>query len=186
MAQPPQIPSNVQIVHTYRFRSTSDTAQNISDVDLIGIAGAVCDVANTSLALLCNSVRVHRVSIWAPPASQGASSTCSVEWATDTGIRMVEVSDTTVSTARPAHVSSKPPAGSFAWFWIGTQAGTTVMRLNAPIGSIIDVHCTHVLLDTQAAGGSLAVAAGTLGALYYPPLDGVSDVYLPVSLGTTT
>jgi hypothetical protein len=85
----------------------------------------------------------------------------------------------------PAHVTSKPPVGSAASFWLGS-ASNTMFTLVAPVGSVIDVHCTHVLFDTQAAADTLAVAAGTLGALYYMPLDGVSDVYLPVSLGTTT
>lgn len=186
-AQPPAVPTNVQVVHTYRFRSTAATRTAISMLDLLGIAGAVGRVANTSLSLIANSVKLHRVSIWSPPASQGAAATCSITWSTaQTFTEMSEVSDTTLSTAVPAHVSSKPPPGSAASFWIGGTTSDTVMTLEAPVGSVIDVHCTHVLQDDQAAGASYAAAAATIGALYYLPLDGATDLYLPVSLGTTT
>ena len=146
----------------------------------------MCSTANNSVSLIANSVKVHKVSIWSPPAAQGGTATCSVTWSTANDYTaMVEVSDTTMSTAIPAHVSTKPPPGSAASFWLG--AGTnTIFTVIAPTGSIIDVHCTHVLYDTQAAGTTVTVAAGTLGALYYMPLDGATDVYLPVSLGTTT
>lgn len=186
-ANPPQLPTNVQVVHTYRFRSTSDTAQNITQNDLRGIAGAVCDVANTSVRLIASGVKVHKVEVWTPPASQGASASCSIAWTSPDAsfTQNVEVSDTTISVSRPAHVKAKPPPFSAASFWLGAGSDT-MCTITAPTGSIIDVHCTHVLYDSQLAGTLLTVAAGTLGALYYMPLDGVSDVYLPVSLGTTT
>ncbi len=60
------------------------------------------------------------------------------------------------------------------------------MNIVAPVGTIIDVLASHVLIDTGLAGFSYTVAAGTLGALYYLPLDGDSDAYIPVSLTTTT
>jgi hypothetical protein len=55
----------------------------------------------------------------------------------------------------------------------------------APSGSIIDVHVT-VLLNDGAAGTAYTVSSATIGALYYAPLDGTSDVFTPVSLTTVT
>ena len=185
---PPQIPTNVAVRHIYRFRSTSATTTVIQDTNLCDIGGAMCTVVNTALRPLALTVKVHSVAIWAPPASQGAAATCSIAWTSlggNTYLQEIEVSDTTVSTAVPAHVHAKPPPGSGASVWLG-RGGVSIFWLTAPVGSVIDVDCTHVLNDTVDLGTALGVAAGNLGQLYWPPLDGVTDVYLPVSLQTTT
>jgi hypothetical protein len=186
LTQPPQLASNVQVVHTYRFRSTVGTMVSIGQTNLRGIAGAVCCTANSDVRILAGAVKIHKISIWSPPASQGAVSTCSVIWSSAIDyLPMVELTDTTMSTAIPAHVSAVPPKGCAASFWLG--AGTNnIVSIVAPVGSIIDVHCTHVLQDDGASGSIYTVAAGTLGALYYLPLDGSTDGFLPVSLTTTT
>lgn len=184
-SQPPQIPSNVTITRTYRFKSTSATMQSITGAQILGVAGAVCTVANTTLRYLATSVRVHRVSVWSPPSAQGAEATCTLEWKTYQGDEYKEVSDSSMSVARPAHISSKPPQGSLCWLPMGVSSGTC-LDLTAPVGSIIDVHCTHVLNDTATAGSSYAVGAASLGVIYYLPLDGSTDVFTPVGLQTTT
>ncbi len=182
--QPPQLRTNVILKHRYRFTSTSGTAQTIIDDDVVGIAGAVCSVANSTLNMIAQSVKIHEIEIWTPPASQGSAATCSVEWLS-TYSPSIEVSDTTVSVSRPAHVVARPPEGSAASFWINPGGTQNIMKLTAPVGSIIDLKCTHVLVD-GTVGRSYTVAAGTLGVLYYLPLDGASDVYVPTSLTTTT
>ncbi len=183
--EPPQLRTNVILKHRYRFTSTNASPQTIIDNDVVGIAGAVCSVANSSLSMIAASVKIHSIEIWSPPASQGTAATCSVEWLS-TYSPSIEVSDTTVSVSKPAHVKAQPPPGSAAAFWINPGNVQNIMKITAPVGSIIDVKCTHVLLDTGTAGTSYAVAAGTLGALYYLPLDGSSDTYIPTSLTTTT
>jgi hypothetical protein len=184
-SKPPQIPTSPSMTRTWRFSSTSATKQTIGCVDLCGIAGAVCSVANTTLQISSVGVKVHKVSIWTPPASQGASATCQIQWFSKDGDLVQEASDTSMSTSIPAHIVSKPPTGSQAWFQLGAAGNTLVMDITAPVGSIIDVHCTHVFLD-GVIGSPYTVAAGALGVLYYLPLDGASDVFLPVSLVTTT
>jgi hypothetical protein len=185
LMHPPQLRTNVIVKHRYRFTSTSATPQTIVDNDVVGIAGAVCSVANATLNLIAASVKIHSIEIWSPPASQGSAATCSVEWLS-TFSPTIEVSDTTVSVSEPAHIRASPPSGSAASFWINPASAQNIMKVMAPVGSIIDVKCTHLLIDEGTAGASYAVAAGTLGVLYYLPLDGASDVYLPTSLTTTT
>lgn len=182
---PPQLRTNVVVKHRYRFVSTSGTAQSIVADDLTGIAGAICTVANSTLSKVAKSVKLHSVEIWTPPASQGAAATCSLEWAGASNGPSIEVSDTTVSVSEPAHVRSVPPQGTPASFWQNAGGGQ-LMIMTCPTGSIIDVVCSHVLYDDAAAGVTYAVAAGTLGVMYYLPLDGSSDVFLPASLNTTT
>ncbi len=184
--RPPPLSANVVVRHKFRFVSTTGASTNITDRNLNQMFGLVCTVANTTLKGLVNAVKLHRVQVWAPPASQGGSVTCSVLWASGSFAPDVEVSDTSNSVASPAYISTVPPAGSSASFWMGETASNTMFTLLAPSGSVIDVEATGVLADTQAALTSYTVAAGTLGALYYPPLDGVTDLYTPVSLGTTT
>ncbi len=185
--KPPEIASNVIVDHVYRFVSTSGNSTSITQANLIGIAGGVCTVANTTLSLIGNTVSVKRVSIWSPPSAQGQAVTCSVEWtsAVAAGGRMIERSDTSVSTAMPAQVHARPPKGSLASFWLGSGSDS-VFVITAPAGSIIDVHAVHVLEDAAGANLTYAVAAATLGDLYWLPLDGSTDLYTPVSLRTTT
>ena len=183
--QPPQLPTNVRVRHTFRFRSTSSTATVITDTNLVDMCGAICTIANTALAQIALNGKLHSVSVWTPPASQGGNATCSVEWNSGNYAPQTEVSDTTISTAIPAHIRAVPPAGSAAAFWYG-QSGTALFTLTAPTGSVIDVDVTFLLNDSGAAASNYAVAAGTLGTMYYPPLDGTTDRFLPVSLVTTT
>lgn len=183
---PPQLRTNVKVKHRYRFTSADGAAQTITDTDLIGIAGGVCRTANSVLSLIAASVKIHFVEIWTPPASQGAAATCSLQWASTDPSPTEEVSDTTVSVSEPAHIRAVPPQGSLASFWLSPTGAKNVMIITAPPGSIIDVKCTHVLMDTGAEGGTYSVASAALGALYYLPLDGASDKYIPVSLTTAT
>lgn len=182
----PQLRTNVIVKHRYRFTSTSASLKTIKDDDLIGIAGAVCSVANSTLNAVAASVKIHEVEIWSPPASQGSAATCSIEWLS-TYSPTIEVSDTTVSVSEPAHIKCKPPPGSAASFWINPGSVQNIMQVSAPIGSIIDVKCSHVLVDTGTAGRNFSVSAGTLGTLYYLALDQSSGhAYTPTSLTTTS
>jgi hypothetical protein len=56
------------------------------------------------------------------------------------------------------------------------------------VGSIIDVHVTAFMADTNTASNlPYTTSAGPgLGVVWYPPLDGPSDEYLPVGLQTFT
>ena len=179
--------SNVQVTHTYRFRSTAGTASTITAEDVLGIAGAVCTTANSTLHLIAAAAKIHRVSIWSPPPSQGSVATCSLAWLDEynNAKEVKEVSDTTMSTAVPAYLTTSPPQGSQAYHWISAGASNS-MKITAPTGSVIDIHCTHTLYDAATNSETYSVASGTVGALYYLPLDGSSDVFLPVGLQTTT
>jgi hypothetical protein len=184
MVNPPPLVTRVQITRTFRFLSSSATQQSITQTDLLGVCGAVCTVANTTLSIIATAVKLHRISIWSPPASQGAAATCGVEWATPSYNAGPETNDTTLSVATPAHVSLTPPVNSAANFWLAPGTDN-IMVVTAPPGSIIDVHATWVLAE-GTPGPDYTVAAGTLKTVYYCPLDGASDIYLPVGLVTTT
>jgi len=176
----------VQVRRTFRF-SSSGFASTIYDDDAVFLAGAVGKVTNTTLAVLGLSAKIHRVSIWAPPASQGANTTCSIQWFSADGVKLAgEVTDTTMSTATPAYVTGTPPKGSLASFWVG-NSGNAIFNLVAPAGSIVDVDATVVLNDRATALDTIGVSTAVLGQLYWVALD-LSDgthTLTPVSLPTT-
>lgn len=186
-AHPPMIRSNITLSHTYRFTSTSGTATALTVGSLFGAAGTMCTVANSQVQTFYNSVKVREISIWSPPASQGAISTCSVEWLGGANSNTVEVSDSSNSVSRPARISSKPPRGSLASFWNTTSSGAnTICTLVAPTGSIIDVVLDLILSDDDLVNFVIVIAAGALGNIYYLSLDpNATHRYVPVSLTTT-
>jgi hypothetical protein len=183
---PPQIRSNVELRHRFRYVSTNSTQTGITPTSLLLAAGSVCTVANTTVTSFQGSVKVNRVEMWSPPSAQGSATTCSVEWVGYQNSPNREVSDTSVSVAQPAYVVSGPPASSLAAFWQVASA-TVLFYLVAPIGTIIDVHLSTILTDDDVASATVGVAAGTLGASYFMSLDpNATHRYTPVSLISTT
>jgi len=182
----PMLRSNLIMSHTFRFTSASNSALAVTANSLIGVCGVKGTVLNTLTSALFDSVRVKSVKIWSPPSAQGAAVTCSVLWASGVNSPAVEVSDTSVSTAVPAHITSTPPPQSLASFW-QRSAATTIFTTVAPVGSIIDVALEMILSDDD--GGlpvTFATATAALGQNYYLALDGVAvHQYTPVSLTTT-
>jgi hypothetical protein len=184
--RPPQFNSNVEVVHRYRFLSTSGTSTAITSQSLLLAAGSVCYAANANVVSFFGSVKVQSVSVWSPPASQGSASTCSVDWEGLANSPNREVSDSSVSVATPARIVSAPPPMSLASFW-QTQSATTLFTLTAPVGSIIDVKLSLIAQDDDVASAATAVTTGTLAAVYYLSLDpNATHRYTPISLTTTT
>jgi len=142
---------------------------------------------NTTVTAFTGSVRVKRVEIWAVGQTLGTAITCSVLWAGTTNSADVEVSDTSVSTAAPAHINSRPPRNSLASFWniAGTQ---TLFSLVAPAGCIIDVEVEQTLFDDDnGSNATVSVATAVVGTVYYLSLDpNATHRYAPISLTTTT
>jgi hypothetical protein len=187
IAHPPQLNSNVILNHRYRFTSATATVIPITPSLLLTAAGSVCTVANTTVTSFFGSVKVNSIEIWAPPASQGSTSTCSVEWnVVNSSQSTKEVSDTSNSVSFPAHIRCVPPAKSLASFW-QTQSSTAYFQIVAPSGSIIDLNLSLTMYDDDAgtSQATRAVGAGSLGLVYYMSL-GAAGVYPPVSLTTTT
>jgi len=183
---PPQIQSNVRVRHTYRFTSSSATATAITPTSTLGAMGGISAAANTNVSSFFGSFLVREVKIYTPPASQGAAATCSLEWIGLANSPNVEVSDTTVSVSDPAVIRARPPVNSLASFW-QLASTTPYMTLTAPVGSIIDISLEGVLFDDDVAQAVNAVAASSLGSVYYLSLDpNATHRYAPVSLTTTT
>jgi len=186
-AKPPQIQSNVRVNHTFRFQSTAATPTNVTNRTLLQACGVMA--ATTILGYpIVSSVRVKRVKVWTPFSA--ANSTCSLVWygSVDSQFSNIEISDSSVSSALPAHISTAPPARSNASFfqWDNQSTTNTLFQLVAPAYSFIDVDVEYVLADggNATAAASLVLVGATAGQLYYEPLDGRGGIFIPVSLTT--
>lgn len=182
----PQLKTNIELSHRYRYTSTAGTLTTITDSLLLTAAGVSARTSTLGDAIF-QSVKVVAVEIWTPPASQGAAATCSILWPSTNTSPAREVSDTTVSTAVPAHVRAQPPPNSLCGFW---QEGTEepLFSLIAPPGSIIDVTLALIALDGDPPTGTPLTAtlvAANPGSMYYCSLDSnvaAGSIYKPVSL----
>jgi len=182
---PSQFHSNILVRHKYRFVSTSGTATQITALSLCGAGGSIGTTV-TQVVAFAGTVKVNSVEIWTPVAAQGSSATCSVEWL-GLANTSIEVSDTSVSTAVPAHVFTRPPPNSPSSFWMLNNAGN-VFNITAPAGSIIDVSLSFIIYDNEAniALPSIVVGTAVVTTVYFLSLDPpATHRFTPVSLTTT-
>jgi len=191
ICKPPQVLTNVILRHKFRYIATGSSSFVVNPTKLAAAAGAMCTVANTSCTICYDTVRIRSIEVWSPAPSQGTAATATCLWnqlaAGISNMSTIEVSDTSMSTAYPAHIKTTPPKLSFAANWQSSASSTpTLCTLSIATGSIIDVEFEGVLADTGASGPSATVATGVLGTMYYLPLDGTtSHNVIPVQLSTT-
>jgi hypothetical protein len=178
--------TNVRLAHRYRFAASAAFTGAVEFVDIAGAMGTMGTVTNTTVTAWTSSLRIRGIEMWTPPPSQGASATCSIDWYSSANQPSLEFSDTSVSTAQPAHVRCSPPAKSLAAFWQGASSATTAFTLVAPAGTIIDLMVEGIMEDADLVGLTFGVATAVLGHAYYLALDGfASNLLVPVSMVTT-
>jgi hypothetical protein len=184
--KPPQLKSNLVTTHKFRFLSSTNNVQTITAQELITMCGNVA-ATTTSAYSIWGAVKLKRVSVWAPPPSQGSAITTSCVWSAGTsGQNFVnmEVSDTSNSVATPAVIHTSPPKESQASFWQNVGNNADLFNLVAPTGSIIDVTVDMVLADNELPPIDSTVVAATVGDIYFSGLNGWGGTYAPVSLST--
>jgi hypothetical protein len=83
-------------------------------------------------------------------------------------------------------VTFRPPKKSVASDWMAASIGTTnIFTMTCNTGTIVDVSAMFTLAN-QFTSGTQTIATGTLGSIYYLPLDGASShEYFPLHLPTT-
>jgi hypothetical protein len=158
--------------------------------DLVALPGVMATGANT-VTTICNAVRIRKVSAWLSTAnstttSAVAGSSIGIVWASNINgtLSLGEaVADTTLSSAFPAFVCSRPAANDLAGYWINSAASTvTVFQINKnqPTNTtatiVVDVEFDYMISNqafnpTNYTTGNTA----TVGRIYYIPLDGVSS-----------
>ncbi len=184
---PPRFQSITALTRRYRWTANSSFNASITQQDLLLSAGMVCTVVNTTCVPLAAAFRLHRISVWGCPGTAAAASTVSVRWVSASNSPSKEVSNTAMTTSRPAYLTTRPPAGSSAWFELGYVASIAVFGLTVPAGGVVEIDITHWFYDTgSAAVFTQGVAAGTLGVLYFGRLDqSTTNVLIPSGLPST-
>jgi len=195
-AHPPQIKPNITVRHKYRFVASAAASVVLTTKSLCRAFGYCCTTSTTASSVIA-AARIISLELWSPPASQGAASTCTVQWVgavsttVNPGLSAVEASDTSVSPAYPAHIRTRPPVRSLAADWFIEGVSGTVGNLctvNAPSGTILDIEAEIIFGDGGASSpASFVVAAGTAGLLFYAPADNdtaASGKFQPIGLST--
>jgi len=186
----PQIETNVRLTHTFRFVASSAFNGQIYQSGIIGAMGTIGRIINASVANIFATAKIHRVKCMAPISSQGTAATVSINWfGTNNNTPNKEVSDTSVSTAEPAYISTSPPRKSIGEDWFEFSAGSSsyIFTLVCPTGTVIDLTVSGIMADgpTDTATQS-NIGTATVGVIYYLALDyPTSHILVPVSLTTT-
>lgn len=186
---PPTVDTVVTCHAILRFTATSAAAStNVTTATLLMACGGIATIANSTVASVASSYKLHSITIWPASTTAGAGQQAEVLWPELGGITR----DESKSTAIPAGVTvsdvvkERPPKASQMAFWQSSAGGaSTVCSITCPAGSIIDVDLTFTLRNNIAGVTQNGYAAATLGAYYYARLDGVGGKFLPLGVPTT-
>lgn len=188
---PPPFQASVIVGKVLRFKATSALVNLvITGVDLLDL-WCMADTTVSAFRLM-SSVKLRKVEMWGPMASDLVPVTVSCEFNTDpsTGIGGSNglKSDTSMGSTRAAYLSFKPRDNSVAASWLARGCTSNVMTLNGPINTIVDVHLTSILQNGEAPlAVANALVAATVGTVYLRGLDGVAAATTqlpPVSYAT--
>ncbi len=180
---PPSLNSTITVKHVFRFQATAAlSGLTVSQTSLLNLLN-VATAATTSTRLF-SALRIDKVRIWGPMASDLVPVTVSIEYpivaqAFSNAPKLF--SDTSMGSGIAAYVEAKPPAGSLASAWLSGIGGLTLIQLNGPDNSVVDLHVTMVLQngETPVAGNTLSGA--TAGEVTAGRLDGSGGLLVPVS-----
>jgi hypothetical protein len=170
--------------HIYRFTATDLFISNITVKDIAGALGCYGLVADTSVKSMFSHFKINSVEMWTPTPSIGSSITCSCAYNYQNQ-KPYELTDTSNSILRPAHILMRPPSDTLAAQWISTSdSDVNILYAVIPTGSIVDVNITAILSDEQV-GPTINVSTADTTSVYYLALDGYSNVLVPVERTTT-
>lgn len=178
---PPRFQSVTRVTRRYRFNCTGNLGATISSANMVGIAGAMCTVANNTLTFIAMAVQIHSIEVWAPAATSGVMTQIEIQFYTMNQGPAREVSNVAFSSARPSYLKAKPKVGEWARQVVSPGA-TPVFGISCPTGSLIEINATHWLADLAGANTTQTATAATLGQLYYTALDGTTKTAQPVGL----
>ncbi len=178
---PPPIPSVTRFTRKYRFNCTGNLGVTVTCSNLLGIAGAMCTVANNTLTYISFAARLHSVEVWAPAATNGVVVQTEIQMYDMNQGPAREIANVAMSPSRPSYTKVVPHVGEWG-YQVFSAGSTPVFGISCPTGSIIDVNITHYLADLAGANTTQAATAATLGQLYYTALDGTTKTAVPIGL----
>jgi len=188
-AFPQPVSATVQVDKVIRFKAaTAMSAAAVATSDLLDLF-CVATGATTAYQLP-TAVKLRRIEMWAPPASDSSSVVLSIEdLTTASGVggpsRIKE--DVSMGSTRPSHVTWRPAPGSFQAMWGTNASDNGLVEITGPAGTVIDVHLSWILQDGEAPQTvSGAVSGATTGKVYIRSLNSSSSTTQipPVSFPT--
>jgi len=189
---PPQINVILNVPSRIRYQISSSIAPNnatpVTRAMVLGSLGAICTVANTSLACWASTFRVKRITMW-PAVNGDAGVLESVTGTAEQALvkEKLNISSLPTGITVDRAVVWAPPRGSYLRMWQSAVNSSDVLfYLFGNAGTILDVECIFTLAGT--VGGSILVGAATcsLGHQYYLSLDGSTlHNITPLALNTT-
>lgn len=186
-----------QLVQVKKFRYQVTSSPASEDDVTIGCLRAQLFVksntaSSTGAMLIFQSVRIRKVEIWGVKSTTGTD-LCNVGLIWSGLNAPVSEFFSSGDNARPAHLSLTPPKNSQCSWWHDFSATqtTSLMKITAPVGSIIELTLEYVLHDGTngddctlgAATTAIGVFASCLDCLSVSNLVG-NNVIQPVGLTT--
>jgi hypothetical protein len=170
--------------------SGSNASVTISLLELIGSMGGICTVTNSTVVHWTTSIRIKSIILFSPVAASTASNV-TLEWNAGLGFIKDECRNETTpgGVATAPYIVLRPPGKSFAGDWLNvSQSPLNLFNLfNAPNLCVIDVNVVVTNpVAFSASTLSSTVATGTLGQVYYLPLDGPSSNKITPVMGYPT
>jgi len=180
----PPVMNISQIVRgRYRFTSLSNTLVSVSIADVLGALGGFCTVANSTFKPWASSFRIKEIRMYPGVNPSVGVSYNSVAW--NSGISGVaqdqERVDDLPSGITVTHaLSFKPPVRSLTADWISCIATTTtnLFAIQSQNGTLVELYVDYTL-SNQFQAGAITISSGTLGSIYYLPLDGAASAEYP-------
>jgi len=169
---PTQINMHPVHVRVYRFTCPTAGSYYVTRRCMLSLQACLSVSATTAITLI-QAIRLRRVSVWACSTSGLAS--VNIEW-TDPYGPSTQLTATGTST-EPCHLTSRPPAGSFAGLWSQvTNTGNyndILCQLTLLAGSTVDVECEVVYADGVVSNEEcISRSTNTAGiGVYYAHLD---------------
>lgn len=184
----PQHVADVTFRHTFRFTYNAGTAATgILPRGILGAAGVIGTVANTTVMPYAFAFKIHKVVVYISTAGQSVQ----LDWSGTGGAYNpgLTSSVTCVSSAQPETLIAVPPSGSNAAFWQSDSVITlfTITPSGPASGPItLDLDASYVVADSTNSPTGIAVATATVGSIYYLALDAPTTArYTPADRNTT-
>ncbi len=179
----PSYQSNYTVPVHLRFSvAAGPGSTNVRSSDICSSLGVMAATATTAYPFF-KYIKLKRIEVWGNTDATNLLGTASILFgnAVEDNVVAREFSDSTVSSAVPAHVVAIPPAGSQASFWQINTNTDILFTFYYPDSAIIDVYVDAILADSNTAPPAITVSGATAGIVYYQPLDGDGGVLTPVS-----
>jgi len=161
--------------------SSGETIYGITMFGLLSSLGIVAATANSGYPIF-RYFKLNKISIWgsAPSFASGLplAPSVGIKWYSNVnfGTNTI-VSDSSLSTAYPAYLTTRPPRGSYASLWQFQNTNVLFDILVSDVQSVfVDMHYS-ARMDDQSYAANLqgTVNSMTIGSVYYTALDGVTS-----------